>query len=244
MENKQGGIKIATAILEVYNAVGYVQKSGRNSAQNYKFAGESDFIEALRPAMITAGLISYPVGIRGACNNITTDGKPKNHAAYIYTFRVVHAESGEYIEVEAAGEGIGNDDKSSYKAATGAQKYALRQLFLIETGDDPDKEPKPEPKPKAKPKTPVDEKLKLPAPTFEDDNDVWAEYTLSLISAIKQAKNFDEFNAIRVANKEGMEMLTIIDTKLRGEVTICSQQKAASFKDGSPKAPIDGAFNG
>ena len=31
-------------------------------------------------------------------------------------------------------------DKSANKAATGLLKYALRQTFLIETGDDPDAE--------------------------------------------------------------------------------------------------------
>ncbi len=253
MSNSQGGVNIARAILAVYSKVGYVLKSGFNDHQKYKFAGESDFIEALRPAMIEAGLISYPTGIRGECKNIVIDGKPKNHATYIYTFRIIHAESGEYIDVEAAGEGTGNDDKSSYKAATGAQKYALRQMFLIETGNDPDKDPvtareeeerrrKEQEAAAAREKAEAEKKKEMeksfvPIPEESDVTGTrdWSGYTLATIGLIKGTKNFTEFNIVRVANKEGLEFLSTADEKLRAEITEISKQKAASFK--APEQP-------
>ena len=45
-----------------------------------------------------------------------------------------------YIDVTAPGEGADSGDKSGNKANTCAYKYALRQTFVIETGDDPDEE--------------------------------------------------------------------------------------------------------
>lgn len=243
------GINIAKAIHEVYSEVGYVLKGGKNTVQNYKYAGEADFIEALRPAMIKAGLISLPAMIRGDCRNIPGDDKgtkPKNHASYIYTFRIIHAASGEYIDVEAAGEGVGNDDKSSYKAATGAQKYALRQLFLIETGDDPDKDvvaiKKREEEEAAEKKrrqavSKLAEESLVPIPEESDETGVrdWPNYTLNVIDKIKKTSSFAEFNAVRSANKEGLEFLSMADEKLRAQITEISKIKAQSFK--APEQP-------
>ena len=43
----------------------------------------------------------------------------------------------------SSGEGSDTGDKASNKALTGAYKYALRQTFCIETGDDPASTPRP-----------------------------------------------------------------------------------------------------
>lgn len=252
MNDIQGGMNIAQAILAVYSKVGYVMKTGtmKGGAQNYKYASESDLIESLRPSMIEAGLISYPVAIRGECINIPIKDKygndaVKNHAKYIYTFRVIHAPSGEYIDIEASGEGVGNDDKSSYKAATGALKYALRQLFLIETGDDPDKDPvaqreeeerkrKEEESIAAKAKS-EEERLKNEAkfyiviPMLEDETDGnWIEYTDLLMNGIKSLKSKGDFISFRNANNENMAILEKADPELRGQV---SQYASKKMKD-------------
>ena len=55
------------------------------------------------------------------------------------TLRFSHAPSGTSIDVTAVGEGSDAGDKGANKAMTGLYKYALRQTFCIETGDDPDK---------------------------------------------------------------------------------------------------------
>jgi hypothetical protein len=54
------------------------------------------------------------------------------------TTRFTHAPSRTYIVVKAYGEGSDAGDKSTKKAATGLYKYALRQTFMIETGDNSD----------------------------------------------------------------------------------------------------------
>ena len=55
------------------------------------------------------------------------------------SFTLTHTTSDTSIRVAAIGEGMDSGDKGFPKAQTNALKYALRQSFLIETGDDPDK---------------------------------------------------------------------------------------------------------
>ena len=56
--------------------------------------------------------------------------------AYTFTDEI----SGEEVTARVAGEGLDVGDKASYKAMTGALKYALLQSFLLATGDDPEDE--------------------------------------------------------------------------------------------------------
>jgi hypothetical protein len=55
------------------------------------------------------------------------------------TYRLTHASSGESEDCQVLGEASDAGDKAAPKALTGAYKYFLRQTFLIETGDDPDR---------------------------------------------------------------------------------------------------------
>jgi hypothetical protein len=60
----------------------------------------------------------------------------------IYTLTVEYTlydgESGEEMKFTILGQGEDSGDKGTYKAMTGATKYALMKLFLIPTGDDPE----------------------------------------------------------------------------------------------------------
>lgn len=140
---------IGEAFLAIMNEVGYVQKTGFNKSQNYKFAGERQLIEALRPALLKHQVICIPSEAASKVDQIVTeaviiDGKviekeKKTFRTVIdYTFIYTHVPSQTHIQVAVVGEGVDMGDKSAYKAATGALKYALRQPFLIETGDEPE----------------------------------------------------------------------------------------------------------
>lgn len=136
---------IYEALLAVYEEVGYVQKQGRNQAQNYNYAGEKDFIEALRPAMIEAKIIIHPSGVRDTkVTEIRKGDKVAIHICSTFIYTLTHVPSQTQIIAEVAGEGSDPLDKGSYKGMTGAFKYALRQTFLIETGNDPEHDSKPE----------------------------------------------------------------------------------------------------
>lgn len=130
--------KIAQALHEVMSKVSYVQKSGKNAFHGYKYAGEADLLEKLRPAMLEAGLLLIP-SIKGV-SPIDEHGVTTVQMEYT----LVHKDGDIWPNVIcAAGQGgdknkNGVGDKGLYKAITGANKYLLFKLFQIETGDDPE----------------------------------------------------------------------------------------------------------
>jgi hypothetical protein len=134
--------KIATALHEVMSKVGYVQKTGKNQFHGYKYAGEADLLEKLRPAMVEAGLILLP-SVRSV-----SDPDPHGNVLVQMDYTLVHKDGDIWPEKIGAA-GVGNDmspktgrvgDKGVYKAITGANKYVLFKLFQIETGDDPERD--------------------------------------------------------------------------------------------------------
>lgn len=114
--------------LAIMETIGYVRKSGQvdSGRMNYKYASEGDFIRAVRPLLIAAKVIvNRP--------KITVHG-----AEIVCTYVFKHVPTGTTSEIEVVGD-IESGGKGGYKAMTGAQKYALRNWLLIETGDDPEK---------------------------------------------------------------------------------------------------------
>ena len=148
---------IIKAIHEIMQKVGYVQKKDVNKFHQYKYAGESALLEVLRPAMIEAGLILIPSGK----TLVPIDEYGNTHITMEYT--LAHTDGSVWPEKLCAF-GAGGDknskggvgDKGTYKAITGAGKYMLFKLFLIETGDDPenDNKDKPDRTTKTKPSSP------------------------------------------------------------------------------------------
>ncbi|MBL8644420.1 MAG: ERF family protein, partial [Rhodospirillaceae bacterium] len=132
--------KILRALHEVMGKVGYVQKKGKNEYQGYKYAGEGNLLEILRPAMVEAGLLLIPshrtvsqidqYGITTVCVEYTLAHKDGE----VWPEKIVAYGTGG----DKNKNGVG--DKGLYKAATGANKYLLFKLFQIETGDDPEKD--------------------------------------------------------------------------------------------------------
>jgi hypothetical protein len=156
---------VASAIHAVMQDVGYVQKTGKNEQQNYTYADEASVIQAVRDSMLTHGLIMVPrVETFERETFDRGSGKPPALVSHVtIRYAIIHTESGESIEVVAAGSGIDyGGDKAVYKAITGAQKYALSKTFILATGDDAERDsmtedaapakPKPKPKPKPAPK--------------------------------------------------------------------------------------------
>jgi len=115
--------------------VNYLKKDGNVSfkAVNYNYLSEQKTTTAVRKAMIEHGLIMYPKFVQNLENsNEFLD-------EIIVTYRLVNIENpDESIEIQTKGSGQDAGDKRTYKALTGAFKYAQRQLYMIPTGDDPD----------------------------------------------------------------------------------------------------------
>jgi len=133
---------IHAAINWIMSQVGYVQKK-KSGGLNYSFAGEAALIQALRPYLVEAGVTMSVVGVSNKLREKyeTKSGTAMNSTVVDLVVRFYHAPSDTFLDVCSSGEGADSGDKSSNKALTGAYKYALRQTFCIETGDDPDLEP-------------------------------------------------------------------------------------------------------
>ena len=133
-------IKIAPlieAINQVMASVNRVQKTGVNSHHRYNYASEEDLIEAIRPAMIEAGLVLMPGDVR----ILGTQDMGKNQRIDIAVDYHLHHKSGNGMKITVASSGIDSQDKAIPKAMTMALKYALIQTFLIPRSDnDPDQD--------------------------------------------------------------------------------------------------------
>lgn len=130
---------VQAAKLAVMEDVGYCQKK-RAPNLNYTFAGEAALIKALRPFMILHGLTFTPtaVEILESSEYETSKGGTMRLVRTRQTFRLHHAASDTFEDIAVLGEAADSGDKALPKTQTCAMKYALRQTFLIETGDDPD----------------------------------------------------------------------------------------------------------
>lgn len=131
--------KILAALHEVMGKVGYVQKKGKNDFQKYRYAGEGNLLEVLRPAMVDAGLMLLP-------SQKTVVGPDEHGITTVCVEYTLAHKDGDVWPEKLIAYGTGGDknskgvgDKGLYKAATGANKYLLFKLFQIETGDDPEK---------------------------------------------------------------------------------------------------------
>ena len=119
--------------VKLVDEVGYVQKRGVNTYHNYSYVTEEDLLDALRPRMADLGLVFFPSSAEVIDN--------KGSVITIkYTYTLVDADTGESVDIQVIAQGADSQDKGAYKAATGARKYALRQLVLVSTGDDPERD--------------------------------------------------------------------------------------------------------
>ena len=132
---------IYEALAAIYKETGYVQKTGKVSFGNtrYNYAGEAAFIEAIRPVMEKFGVTITPTKIKLVFQErvLSAKGEPNMHVIISCSYVFAHI-SGTVLKIASMGEGKDSGDKAIPKALTGAYKYALRQAFMIETGDDPD----------------------------------------------------------------------------------------------------------
>ena len=125
------------AQLAVMSAVPYVQKQ-KTQGLNYTFASEAELIGKLHPAMRRHGITVRPSGITLLSEQEyqSKGGARMVNVRALVTFTFHHGT--EEADVVVMSEAADSGDKASPKMMTMALKYALRQFFLIETGDDPD----------------------------------------------------------------------------------------------------------
>lgn len=125
---------------QVMAEIGAVEKNQKNQAQNFKFRGVDQFVNALYPALIKHGVFMTPKctqaqhELKDVKRSSGKDGVDKYVTIMMeYDF---YAEDGSKVTVgPIPAEGLDSGDKATNKALSAALKYALIQTFSIPTED-------------------------------------------------------------------------------------------------------------
>jgi hypothetical protein len=130
---------IHSKLSAILKAVGYIEKTGTNASQGYKYVQAAAVADKIRNEFAERGLTMIPENIEVTESGLTPSGKQALITLRI-TWKISDSESGESVTFQSVGSGSDSTDKAVYKAMTGALKYALLLGFLIPTGDDPENE--------------------------------------------------------------------------------------------------------
>ena len=123
-------MNIHQRLAKAMERVTYIKKD-KKSGMNYSIVSHDAVTAKVRPALLEAGIVYYPVNVKHAQNG--------NRTEVAMTVRFVNAEwPQDYFDVQSFGYGIDSQDKGPGKAMSYAVKYALLKTLGLETGDDPD----------------------------------------------------------------------------------------------------------
>jgi hypothetical protein len=124
------GKNIHQRLAEVMAKVTYIQKE-RKQGMNYTIVSHDVVTAKVRPALLEAGIVYYPVRCEHSHNG--------NRAECGMTIRFVNVdEPTDFFDVQTFGYGVDPQDKGPGKAMSYAVKYALLKALGLETGDDAD----------------------------------------------------------------------------------------------------------
>ena len=132
---------ISKAMLEAQKNMGLVGKTSQNKFDNYKYANLEDYYKVCRGIFHEHGVfITESVETQHELDGRKTKkGEDQYGAAIRLVLRLTHS-SGQWIEISSVGEGQDRGDKGTYKAITGARKYAIAMAANLVTSDDPEKD--------------------------------------------------------------------------------------------------------
>lgn len=147
----------------ISNDLGVIEKSGKNTMQNYNFMEQAEIMAKIRPLLEKHGLAIIPETIeRRVFEREVTRSNGKQgidtHVQTNHKYTIVNTDKpDERIEcLWDGGEAIDSGDKATNKAITASQKYFYIKLFHISDKEDPDLDsPSEANKAEAKPVKPV-----------------------------------------------------------------------------------------
>lgn len=133
--------KLMPALCNARKAIRPAGKSGENKYDKYDYATELDWHAAVVPALLAERIV-----LSMSCDQVenlpdrtTKNGGTEHCVQVLGSARVTH-ESGQWLEVNGAGQGQDRADKAVYKATTGLKKYLYALLFALPTTDDPERD--------------------------------------------------------------------------------------------------------
>lgn len=123
-------MNIHQRLAKAMGQITYIQKE-KKAGMRYSIVSHDAVTAKVRPALLEAGIVYYPV----ECRTSQTGNRTEAHM----TVRFVNVDDPEdCFQVESFGYGIDDQDKGPGKAMSYAVKYALLKTLGLETGDDPD----------------------------------------------------------------------------------------------------------
>lgn len=127
-------LPLTAKLAKIGGTLGNIPKRGYNRAQNYRFTQETDLVSAVRPYLAATGIL-----ITFSLTEHEIIPRPNPDAKGLLTRVRLHwtvTDGKESLHGDMDGYGMDAGDKGIYKAITGAKKYILMTLFLVDTGDD------------------------------------------------------------------------------------------------------------
>lgn len=203
-EKKNSGLSIFEKIQKVANEVGNIEKDMIVGKGNYAYKAVSDFAvtKAVKEAEEKYRIVSIPIKQDLINSEVlkTLNNKGEEKLTFVDTIKMtvrVHDldNNNNYIDIEAFGKGVDSNDKGFGKASTYARKYALLNVYKINTGEDPDKEKSGENKSIAT----IDDKKK----------DIFNYFDLNEKAAVEILKHF---NVSELNDLNDSQVKTIYDT--------------------------------
>lgn len=141
-------VKIGPAVYSAISAVqaemalkGIAKDRKNTQGSGYNFRGIDDCYNAIAPLMAKHGLCMLPRMLsRETSERTTTKGGLLIYSVVHAEFDFVSAADGSKHTVSTFGEAMDSGDKSTNKAMSAAQKYAILQTFVVPTEGDNDTE--------------------------------------------------------------------------------------------------------
>ena len=131
---------LARKLAWVMDQAGYVQKRGWNDFHKYHYVTEGDLVSTIRPLLAKIGVIIIPSVVEEVRYPDAIQERNGMSSLTSVTVQYTVTDGKETITFRMPGHGADKGDKGVYKAITGSMKYALMKLFMVETGDDPERD--------------------------------------------------------------------------------------------------------
>lgn len=132
-------MSVASKINQVMKTVSNLSKDKQvQGGGNYAYLSEEKIVTALHNACTECGLVFAPLSMEILENreDTTRNGGILHCTRILVTYQAIDKDEGDSMVIQALGEGSDSGDKALNKCMTAAYKYALRQTFMITTGEE------------------------------------------------------------------------------------------------------------
>ena len=108
-------VRLAAKIAKVMEAVGYVPKTGNNTALGYKFVQASAVADKVREQLASLNVSMTPTNIDVVSEGLTPSGK-QTLLTLRFTWTLTDGETGETLSFQSIGTGSDSGDKEIGRA--------------------------------------------------------------------------------------------------------------------------------